>query len=678
MFSGDFMILAMLLLPFAAAPAVWALQRKNDLLGRALSTAVCAAELVLAALLLLPGGTAAFSWNGFAGLSLSFSANAFTLIFVVLAALLWTLAVPAGASLSREDKNGARLSFFTLLTLGSVVGVFLAADLFTAFVFFEMMSFASFLWVIHDETREAKQAGYLYLAVSVICGMVTLMGLFLLWGQLGTLEYSALSATAAKGQGDLAPLLTAGALAAVGFAAKAGMYPLHIWVPHAYPAAPAPQAALLSGILSKAGVFGVLMISLRLFSGNAAWGNALLVLSLLTMLWGGVTALFSNDFKRTVANSSMSQIGFILFGVAMACLTPETQTALRGTVLHMVNHALMKLILFLIAGVLFARFGTHSLNKLRGAGRGNPVLLVAFLSAALGLSGVPLFSGYISKTLLHESVAAFSAAQTGTAAVFYTAAEWLFLLSGGLTAAYMLKLFVVLFVQKRAKTGDKAVPLSHTMKEALLLPAALVPVFGIATQLYDTMSARAVQALSPAAAAEPVAYFSLESLSGAAISLLLGILLYFLVVRGVMRQKDGTLRAYLSGGRGLTNLFYRPVLLTAIPAVLGAVCAALAALADAVVYFLQKTVFRPLREKGEFAYDSVLWYSVGRVLDFFRVAGNKLLPWKEENTKSYVELAIKYGEASSMRRTMITASLSWGLLLFGIGLVITLLYLLLT
>lgn len=670
MFSGNPMILAAVLLPFLAAPAVWLVQRRSDLLGRALLLATCAAELVLAAVLGAQGGDSAFVWAGFAGLSASFVSNGFSVLFVLLAAFLWTCAALTGRALLPGDKNGARLSLFTLLTLGAVVGVFFAADFFTMFVFFEMMSFASFLWVVHDETAEAKHAANLYLAVSVICGMITLMGLFLLYGRLGTLRYDALAEAAAAC--DPAFLYTAGALAAVGFAAKAGLYPLHIWLPRAYPAAPAPQAALLSGILSKTGVIGVLLLTLHLFSGNQNWGNVLLVLSLITMLWGGVTALLSDEFKRTVACSSMSQIGFILFGVAVAGLEPGASIVLRGTVLHMVNHSVFKLILFTIAGVLTVRLGTQKLNDLRGAGRGNPVLLIAFSAAALGISGIPLFSGYVSKTLLHESVVELTARETGGLSAFYTACEWGFLIAGGLTFAYMLKLFNTLFLQKGEKRVGK---LPFAVSAALLIPAALVPVFGVFTGLYDRLAARALPVLS-AAHGEAVRYFSLESLSGT-VSLLIGFVIYFLILRPLAYKKDGTFKTTLTWKHGLEHMLYRPLFLKALPAVLGAVSFCLAHLADGAVALLKKTVYKPLAEKGEFAYDSVLWYAVGRTLDFFRTARNRLMPWRKPNTKSYVEIAAKFGEESSMRRTMITASLSYGLLLFGLGLVIVMLYLLL-
>ena len=184
----------------------------------------------------------------------------------------------------------------------------------------------------------------------------------------------AVSALPAEKRGSL---YVAGGCALVGFGAKAGMFPLHIWLPKAHPVAPAPASALLSGILTKSGVFGVLILCRYLFWTELPWNTVVLALGVVTMVLGAVLALFSVDLKRTLACSSMSQIGFILVGTAMqGFLNGENALAAWGTVLHMLNHSLIKLVLFVAAGVVY--LGTHSLNlnDIRGWGRNKPVLKV--------------------------------------------------------------------------------------------------------------------------------------------------------------------------------------------------------------------------------------------------------------------------------------------------------------
>ena len=316
----------------------------------------------VSALLLLLWPGAALELPGVVGFGLRLQAGRLGSLLALVSAFLWAATGLNCPSYFAAAEGCNRFYFFWLLTLGALMGVFLAADLFTLFVFFEMMSFTSYVWVVQNETEEARQAGQTYLAVAVIGGMALLAGLLLLQQLLGTLEFSAMaeavSALPAEKRGSL---YVAGGCALVGFGAKAGMFPLHIWLPKAHPVAPAPASALLSGILTKSGVFGVLILCRYLFWTELPWNTVVLALGVVTMVLGAVLALFSVDLKRTLACSSMSQIGFILVGTAMqGFLNGENALAAWGTVLHMLNHSLIKLVLFVAAGVVY--LGTHSLN----------------------------------------------------------------------------------------------------------------------------------------------------------------------------------------------------------------------------------------------------------------------------------------------------------------------------
>ena len=250
------------------------------------------------------------------GMGLHFSLDGFRSVYGVAAAFMWMMTLLFSREYLGHEEHIGRYYFFQLMTLGATLGVFLSADLFTTFIFFEVMSFTSYVWVVQEETKGAVKAAGTYLAVAVIGGMVLLMGLFLLYHTLGTLEMSELLlAAAACEKKDI--LYIAGVCTLVGFGAKAGAFPLHIWLPKAHPVAPAPASALLSGILTKAGIFGVLAVSCNIFLHDAQWGLLLLSLGLLTMFGGALLAVFSVDFKRTLACSSMSQIGFILIGIGM-------------------------------------------------------------------------------------------------------------------------------------------------------------------------------------------------------------------------------------------------------------------------------------------------------------------------------------------------------------------------
>ena len=171
-----------------------------------------------------------------------------------------------------------------------------------------------------------------------------------------------------------------------GFGAKAGAFPLHIWLPKAHPVAPAPASALLSGILTKTGIFGILILSCHLFIYDRTWGILIFTIGVLTMFGGALLAVFSVDLKRTLACSSMSQIGFIMVGIGILALLSdknllsgilsdtvshmedplEVLHAVYGTFLHMVNHSLIKLVLFMAAGVIFMNTHALDLNEIRG------------------------------------------------------------------------------------------------------------------------------------------------------------------------------------------------------------------------------------------------------------------------------------------------------------------------
>lgn len=206
-----------------------------------------------------------------------------------------------------------RFYLFWLMTLGATMGVFLSGDLFTAFLFFEVMSFTSFVLVIQTEEYPALKAGETYLAVAVIGGLAALTGLFLLYRQLGTLSLDAMAGGRRPGRrtGGCSGLAACWCWWASG--QRRGVPAAHL-AAHRPPAAPAPASAVLSGVITKTGIYGVLVLSTTVFLHDKQWGMLLAVLGAVTMVLGAVLAVLSVDLKRTLACSSISQIGFILWG----------------------------------------------------------------------------------------------------------------------------------------------------------------------------------------------------------------------------------------------------------------------------------------------------------------------------------------------------------------------------
>ena len=230
-----------------------------------------------------PGTTGGLSGDGAAlylkipeicGLGLSFTMDGFRAVYSCVTAFMWMMAAIFSREYMMRHHNRNRYYLFLLWTLGATLGVFLSADLYTTFLFFEIMSFTSYVWVAFDERRESLRAAETYLAVAVIGGMVMLMGLFLLYDLAGTLRFDELKG-AVSGISGASRMRLYGAcgLLLFGFGAKAGCFPLHIWLPKAHPVAPAPASALLSGILTKAGVFGIIVGFLRAFKGRFSLGD---------------------------------------------------------------------------------------------------------------------------------------------------------------------------------------------------------------------------------------------------------------------------------------------------------------------------------------------------------------------------------------------------------------------
>lgn len=506
--------------------------------------AVLSAVIVLAALIAAAsvGGETGlqFGWDGFCGLGIHLKTDGFRLIFAFITAFVWLITSLYSKEWFQSDKHGGRYFFFHQITFFASLGLFLAADLFTAFIFFEMMSLASYMLVVHDQTDQAVKAGTTYLAVAVIGGMAALMGGLMLYYQTGTLVIDELAGAVMVVE-NKGWTYAAGGLILVGYGAKAGMFPFHFWLPDTYPAAPLPVTAILSAVLSKAGVFGILVLGANVFLHDQTWGYVLLPLALVTMLLGGLRAVCSDNLKYILACSSMSQIGFIVFGCAMQNILGEHNAlAVRGTLLHMINHSLIKLVLFLVIGVVFMNLGTWKLNEVRGFGRGKPLLLFSFLMGYLGIIGMPLLNGYVSKTLLHESLVEYIeiAAHSGGRAGYFQAVEWLFILASGLTAAYMTKVFVVLFVEKA--------PVEHSKRDmqpltavAVVIPAVLLPVMGIFPQIVMDKLADIGQGFMHGHDPEhAVEYFSWVNVKATLICLICGAVIYLFVVRGLLMKRD--------------------------------------------------------------------------------------------------------------------------------------------
>lgn len=613
------------------------------------------------------------------GLGLSFTLDGFRLIYGAMASLMWMMTAILSREYFTHHRNRNRFYLFFLLTEGATMGVFLSADLFTTFIFFEIMSLTSYVWVAQEEDRGALRAAGIYLAVALTGGLVMLMGLFLLYNKLGTLTISELLPKA-RACGDKNVLYASGACLLVGFGAKAGAFPLHIWLPKAHPVAPAPASALLSGILTKTGVFGILVVSCDLFLYDGQWGDLILWIGVLTMVGGALLGVFSVDLKRTLACSSMSQIGFILVGIGMqGLLGEENALAVHGTLIHMVNHSLIKLVLFMAAGVIFMNTHELNLNEIRGFGKKKPLLKAIFLVGALAIAGVPFFGGYISKTLLHESILEY-----GSGTMIRTV-EYLFLFSGGLTVAYMTKLYTAIFVEtnENPETQRRFDKMKNYMKPdstfALAGSALILLIWGLFPHGIMDRAARLGQGfMQLETAGETVEYFSVKNLSGALVSIAIGCAVYALIRKYLMRKDKKGVRQYINcwpQWMDLENMIYRPLFLGFLPVVGAIASRVLDSALDTVTVVLRKTLYKDSPLPHELSEGTGFTVAAGKLLNLWQSLGNRL--WKRNNPgkRDYVHLLAMKHEEVKENNMIIQRSLSFGLLLVCIGICLTLIYL---
>ena len=643
--------------PLLCGPVAYLLGRRDERWRKwpvLTCTVLCTALSVSLAVSAARGEVATLSLPHVLVSGLGFTATGFRALYSLVTSLMWLFTSLFSREYFRHERDGLDAYWlFTLLTLGATQGVMLSADFMTTFTFFEILSLTSFTWVMHEQTAEALHAGYTYLFVAVFGGLVLLMGLFLLYDTCGTLSFDALPGVLRRA--DRTRLFAASVCILFGFGAKAGMFPLHVWLPMAHPVAPSPASALLSGVLTKVGVYGVLMTALQVMYGNRTFGLLLLTLALVTMFLGALLALFSVNLKRTLACSSMSQIGFILAGLASMVLCGVQTGAgtlsdagaalsISGTVLHMLNHSMLKLLLFMAAGVVLMNVHALNLDDIRGWGRNKTALKTAFAVGGLGISGVPLLNGYLSKSMLHEGIVHLieSSEETGFFAGltlrYFHAAEWVFLFSGGLTFAYMLKLFLCVFVERNTDPGRQALYDSNpdcmdALSTAVITLSALV-LLALGQPWITTYT---VSSFGVTESAPHFAAFAWENLQGALISLSIGAAVYVVLVRPFLRV-DRWPRAWNLEARLYTPLFTKwlPGLfgnvarLFAENLVLRRVCRGLLFAAsvlaqamsdstDALIVLLRRSIFREVKLRDEQAA-----IHIGRLRAFRRATATAL------------------------------------------------------
>ncbi|CAN5442748.1 Na+/H+ antiporter subunit D [soil metagenome] len=397
------LVFATVLLPLVGA-AVTVLLHDRLRAQRTVSLLTTAATAVIAVLLLrhvAEHGTVVLQAGGWpAPYGISFVVDRFSAIMVAVATVMVSVVLLYSVGLISEKTE--RLYFHPVyLVLGAgVSAAFIAGDLFNLFVAFEILLISSYVLLTLGATRQQIRSGMTYVVINLVASTLFVVGVAFLYAATGTVSLAELAV--------LVPQLPAGLRAGIGvlflvtFGIKAGLFPLFFWLPDSYPTAPSPITAVFAGLLTKVGVYAIIRTQTLLFAPEGGGSSRLLLfVAGSTMVVGVLGAVAQNDIKRILSFHIVSQIGYMILGLALF-----TVAGLAGAILYIVHHIIVKTALFCVGGAVEHRWGTGKLDRLGGVGRQMPVLAILFGAAALSLAGLPPFSGFVAKLALLQAALA--------------------------------------------------------------------------------------------------------------------------------------------------------------------------------------------------------------------------------------------------------------------------------
>ena len=403
------------------------------------------------------------------GLELSFRVDPLGALFAGAASILWVFAVLYSIGYMAHEHNRRRYFIFYLLSLGITMGIAFAANLFTLYLFYELLTLATYPLVVHEGNKEAQNAGIRYIIYSFFGAGLVLYSLFITYGMVGTLDFAqgGIMAEAAR----TAPLLLTTVFVAyiLGFGVKAAVMPLHSWLPAAM-AAPTPVSALLHAVaVVKSGVYGILRVMYSIFGTETMvelnLGIFVAVLVSFTIILSSIIAMRQDVLKRRLAYSTISQLGYITLGAGL--LTP---LGLTGGLLHIINHALLKITLFFCAGAIITVTGKKYISDLNGLGKRMPITMLAFAVGSIGMVGILPVNGFISKWYLMKG--SLDAGMPIFVIILITSAL--------LNAMYFFPIVTAAFFKK----GDFEAPKQLEAPLTMLLPIVLLALTSIVVGIH--------------------------------------------------------------------------------------------------------------------------------------------------------------------------------------------------
>jgi hydrogenase-4 component B len=462
----------------------------------------------------------------------------------------------------REEGPGKKALAWALMMIFilSMCLVVISCNLFSFLIFWELMSLASYFLVVFDFKHERSvRAGTIYLVMTHAGTACLMAAFFMLYNCAHFFDYTTVSRAAAAMPPQIRNIVFL--LLLVGFSTKAGVVPLHIWLPYAHPQAPSHISSIMSGVMIKIAIYGMIRFFVTLLGpGPAWWGALILALGVISCLVGIIYALMDYDLKRLLAYSSVENVGIILLGIGMAILfnnigiNAVAALAMYAGLYHLINHALFKGLLFLCSGSIFKATGLRNIEKMGGLIKAMPVTAAFFLVGTMGISALPPLNGFISEWITFQAFFSGVLQSYGMIKIFIVLAAAALALTSGLAAACFVKAFGITFLSlPRSKRAQEAKEADLPMKAGMAMLAVPVILFGIGAGFIAPLILRVSQATLGIKQVE--ASFYLVSVLPPAIAILLLIfgIVIFLWFRFGLRTKQVSYNTWDCGYYTLDN-----------------------------------------------------------------------------------------------------------------------------
>lgn len=446
--------------------------------------------------------------------------------------------------LERYSEAHISMHYTALVTLVvSMMLVVVSSGGFSFLFAWELMTIASFMLILFEADRqEVRRAALNYLVMMHIGFLFLVVGFVMLYNVTSSANFAAINAY--YEHANLLPLFV---ILFIGFGMKAGLFPMHIWLPEAHPAAPSHVSAIMSGVMIKTGVYGIIRImQVEELRADMLFTIGLIVLvsGAVTGLWGVILAAMQNDIKRLLAYSSIENVGVILIGLGIAAVGHAAGSPLVGmcgmcgALLHMVNHSLFKTMLFFSAGNIYSKMHTTAMNQMGGLAKHMPITAILMLFATVAICALPPLNGFVSELLIY--IGMFNGVSNGYEVLYSVTGIIVLSLIGGIVVLAFTKLYSVVFLgSPRSHHVAESTEVDSLRIVAMSIPAAFILIIGLAPQYVIRPIAHVAEEVTNSVNTIAVEHFAptLESLSYVSIAFILVVTLLFFIKRRAQRNR---------------------------------------------------------------------------------------------------------------------------------------------